>query len=136
MKKFHENDSNAVIKESIRELQIVFTSALGSTLKINGFGINYIHFELINMEETQHGTQMNLEAKGEAVVKSKEHLSRLLQKLVETTREPLWSKRIFLEMLYHEISTSEQKIETFNTTPMDLKRKVYFNVICAAIIFK
>lgn len=132
--KLRESFDNPEIREALREMQIVFNAALSRSFKVNGFGIDNIKFELINTEQTPHGIQMNLEARGEAVARNKEHLSRLLQKLVESAREPLWSKKIFLEMLYHEINTSEQKTENFDT-PLDSKSKMYYSVICAAIKF-
>jgi hypothetical protein len=113
-------------REAMRDIQIVFNTALGETLKTNGYGIDKLEFELINQEKAQHGIQLNLEAKGTANAKNKEHLSRMLQKLVEQTREPLWQKKVFLEMMYHEIHMNEVN---------DLHAAVDFNVICAAIIF-
>lgn len=127
-------DSPSEAKEAMREIQIVMNDALNSTKKINGFGINDIKFAVINQEQAKHGIQINLEAKGSAVAKNKDHISRMLQKLVVKTREDLWRKKIFLEMMYHQIETSEVENESDNTA-IGLKRTLYFTVICAACVF-
>jgi len=121
-------------RETLREIQVVVNKALDDTKKVNGFGIDDIKFELINEERAETGLQLNLEAKGSAVAKNKEHINGMLQRLIKKTREPLMKKKIFLEMMYHEINAHENMYE--NNTAMGLKRTLYFNVIAAAIVFK
>ena len=106
----HE-DSSPEAKEAMREIQIVMNKVIDQTQRVNGFGINDIKFEVINQEEGETGTQINLEAHGSAIAKNEKHVSRLLQKLVGLTREDLWKKNIFLEMMYHKIETSETTLE-------------------------
>jgi hypothetical protein len=121
-------------KEGMRELQLVINNTLWRTKKINGFGIDDIKFEIINQERANAGLQINLEGKGSAVVKNKDHLSRLLQRLVMDSRQELQSKNIFLEMMYHQIDLSDNVNENYNT-PLGLKSKKYFSVVCAMLIF-
>lgn len=120
-------------KEAMREIQIVINQSLSQIPKINGFGINDLKFDLINEERATQGLQMNLEAKGSAVAKNKEHINGMLQKLMATAREPLWQKKIFLEIMYHNIDVQENMHE--NNTAIGLKGTLYFNTIAAAIIF-
>lgn len=124
-------------KEALREIQIVMNDAIGKTQKVNGFGIDNIEFHVINQEKSESGIQVNMEAKGAAVAKNEKHISRMLQKLVESTREDLWKKKIFLEMMYHKIDVSETKLESEDDDDpnIGLKRTLYFTVICAACIF-
>jgi len=130
-------EASASTKEALREIQIVMNEAVGQTQKVNGFGINDIKFNVLNEEEGEAGVQINLEASGSAVAKNEKHISRMLQKLVESTREQLWKKRIFLEMMYHKIDVSETKIDEADDgeTNVGLKRTLYFTVICAAAVF-
>lgn len=123
--------------EAMREIQIVMNKALGQTQKVNGFGIDDIKFDVINEEESETGIQINLEAHGSAVAKNEKHISRMLQKLVQMTREDLWKKKIFLEMMYHKIDVSETKNESEDDDDpnIGLKRTLYFTVICAAAVF-
>ncbi len=130
----NKEDLPSEAKEAMREIQIVMTETLGCTKKTNGFGINDIKFELINQQKSSKGLQLNLEARGSAIVKGKEHLSRLLQRLVSDSREDLWKKNIFFEMMYHKVDMSENKLE-MDETPLGLKNTVHFSVICAALIF-
>jgi hypothetical protein len=120
-------------KEAMREIQIVINQSLSQIPKINGFGINDLKFDLITEERATQGLQMNLEAKGSAVAKNKEHINGMLQKLMATAREPLWQKKIFLEIMYHNIDVQENMHE--NNTAIGLKGTLYFNTIAAAIIF-
>lgn len=123
-------------KEAMREIQIVMSHAIDKTEKVNGFGINNIGFEIISQEKGDAGVQINLEAKGEAVAKNEQHISRMLQKLVNQTREDLWKKNIFFEMMYHKIETSETKTEAEeDEINIGLKKTLYFTVICAACVF-
>jgi hypothetical protein len=121
-------------RETLREIQIVVNEALNNTTKINGFGIDDIKFELINEESAETGLQLNLEAKGSAVAKNKEHINGMLQRLMKKTKEPLRKKKIFLEIMYHEIDVHENMYE--DNTAIGLKRTLYFNVIAAAIVSK
>jgi hypothetical protein len=128
---------SATAKEALREIQIVMNKAIGQTPKVNGFGIDDIEFHVINQEEAESGTQINMEAKGSGVAKNEKHISRMLQKLVQATREDLWKKKIFLEMMYHKIDVSETKLESDDDDDpnIGLKRTLYFTVICAACVF-
>jgi len=130
-------ESSSTAKEALREIQIVMNAGIGKTTKVNGFGINSIEFHVINQEAAESGTQVNLEAKGEAIAKNEKHISRMLQKLVTSTREDLWKKKIFLEMMYHKIDVSETKLESEDDDDpnIGLKRTLYFTVICAACVF-
>lgn len=123
--------------EALREIQIVMNTAIGQTQKVNGFGINDIKFNVINQEESESGVQVNLEASGSAVAKNDKHISRMLQKLVNSTREDLWKKKIFLEMMYHKIDVGETQIESEDDDDpnIGLKRTLYYTVICAACVF-
>ena len=120
-----ENQENlpSEAKEAMREIQIVMNETLGHTLKPHRYGINDIKFDLINYEQTNRGVQVNLEAHGSAYVRDKDHLSSLLQRLVQDSRRDLAKKNIFLEMMYHQIDMSGDSQET------------EFKVICAAILF-
>jgi hypothetical protein len=118
----HENMPSEA-KEAMREIQIVMNETLGHTRKPHKFGIDDIKFDLINYEQTSRGIQVNLEAHGSAYVRDKDHLSSLLQRLVQDSRKDLQKKDIFLEMMYHKIDMSAES------------QQVDFNVICAAIIF-
>jgi len=131
-----EDDANipANAKEAKREIQIVANDSLGT--KINGFGIEEINFELIDFEEAKQGIQLNMEAKGPAIAKSKQHISSMLQKLSRRCREPLWKKKIFLDFMYHQIDVTENVVENDDNTPIGLKKTLYFTVICAAIVFR
>lgn len=120
-------------REAMREIQIVINQSLSQTPRINGFGINDLKFDLINQERASQGLQLNLEAKGSAVAKNKEHINGMLQKLMNTAREPLWQKKIFLEIMYHNIDVQENMHE--NDTAVGLKGTLYFNTIAAAIVF-
>ena len=124
-------------KEAMREIQIIANKAIGQMPKTNGFGINNIEFHVINQEKAESGVQMNLEAMGSAVAKNEKHISRMLQKLVANTREDLWKKNIFLEMMYHKIDVSETKLESEDddNPNIGLKKTLYFNIICAACVF-
>src|SRR5581483_12399354 len=128
-----EEKESSTVKETMREIQIVMNKAIDNSQRVKGFGINDIKFEVINQEEGETGTQINLEAKGSAVAKNEQHLSRMLQKLVNSTREDLWKKNIFFEFHYHKIDISDTKMEE---TDIDLKKSIYFTVICAACVFK
>jgi len=121
-------------REAMREIQIVINETLSQTPRVNGFGINEIKFELINEEKATQGTQLNLEAKGSAIAKNKDHINGMLQKLVQWTREPLWKKKIFLEIMYHEIDVRETANENEDIA-MGLKHPLYFNVVSAALVF-
>lgn len=121
-------------REAMREIQIVINETLSQMPRINGFGINEIKFELINEEKSTQGTQLNLEAKGSAVAKSKDHINGMLQKLITWTREPLWKKKIFLEVMYHEIDVRETTNENEDIA-IGLKNTLYFNVVSAALVF-
>lgn len=127
-------DSSSEAKEALREIQIVMNEAIGRTQRINGFGLNDIKFLVINQEQAEGGMQINLEAKGSAIAKNKEHVSHMLQKLLTDTREELWKKRIYMEMMYHKLEASEVATEA-DETPIGLKKTLYYTVICAAIIF-
>lgn len=130
------NHGSPEVQEALREIQIVMNKAIHDTQRDNGFGINDIKFEVINQEEGENGVQINMEAKGSAVARNEKHISRMLQKLVNQTREDLWKKDIFIEMMYHKIETSETKMESEEDEPnMGLKRTLYFTVICAACVF-
>jgi hypothetical protein len=124
-------------KEAMREIQIITNKEIGQTPKVNGFGINDIEFHVINQEESESGIQINLEATGSAVAKNEKHISRMLQKLVANTREDLWKKKIFLEMMYHKIDVSETKLESSDddNPNIGLKKTLYFSIICAACVF-
>jgi hypothetical protein len=129
-------DASASAKEALREIQIIMNESLGQSQKVNGFGINDIKFQVLNEEEGEAGIQINMEASGSAVAKNEKHISRMLQKLVEATREHLWKKNIFLEMMYHKIDVSETKLEAEEEDiNVGLKRTLYFTVICAACVF-
>lgn len=131
------NSTSSEAKEALREIQIVMNSAIGQTQKVNGFGIDDIKFNVINQEASESGIQINLEASGSAVAKNEKHISRMLQKLVSSTREDLWKKKIFLEMMYHKIDVSETQIESEDDDDpnIGLKRTLYYTVICAACVF-
>ena len=122
-------ETTADAKEAMREIQIVINQTLDSIPFVNGYGIKEIKFDFLSEEAAEKGMQLNLEAKGVAEAKNKEHVNALLQKVVYYSRQPLWNKKIFLEFLYHELNVSETMHE-------DLNRTLYFNVICAAIIFR
>lgn len=120
-------------KEAMREIQIIVNQSLSQTPKVNGFGINEVKFELINEERATQGLQLNLEVKGSAVAKNKDHINGMLQRLMSAAREPLWQKKIFLEIMYHNIDVQDNMHE--NNTPIGLKGTLYFNTIAAAIVF-
>lgn len=130
-------ESSSSAKEALREIQIVMNEAIGKSVKVNGFGIEDIKFSVINQEESESGIQINLEATGSAIAKNEKHISRMLQKLVSMTRENLWKKKIFLEMMYHKIDVSETQLESEDDDDpnVGLKRTLYFTVICAACVF-
>lgn len=128
-------DMTSEARETVREINVVFNKAVDSNPKINGFGINDIDFEVINEEKTKSGIQVNLEVKGSAVARDDKHISRMLQKLCNATREQLWGKKIFIEMMYHEIHTSENVLEVDESTPVDRRFTLHFRLIAAAIIF-
>jgi hypothetical protein len=138
-KESNGGEASSASKEALREIQIVMNETIGQTQRVNGFGIDSIKFQVLNQEETESGIQVNLEASGSAIAKNEKHISRMLQKLVEATREQLWKKKIFLEMMYHKIDVSETKIDESNDDDdnpnVDLKRTLYFTVICAACAF-
>ena len=121
-------------REALREIQIVINETLSQMPRINGFGINEIKFELINEEKSTQGTQLNLEAKGSAIAKNKDHINGMLQKLVNQARESLWKKKIFLEFMYHEIDVRETTNENEDVA-IGLKHNLYFNVVSAALVF-
>ena len=132
------DEASSAAKEALREIQIIMNEAIGQTQKVNGFGINDIKFRVLNQEEAETGIQINLEASGSAVAKNEKHISRMLQKLVDSTREQLWKKKIFFEMMYHKIDVSETKIDESDGEDdpnIGLKRTLYFTVICAACVF-
>lgn len=130
-------EASSSAKEALREIQIVMNEAIGKTVKVNSFGIDDIKFNVINQEEAESGIQINLEATGSAIAKNEKHISRMLQKLVSMTREDLWKKKIFLEMMYHKIDVSETKLESEDDDDpnVGLKRTLYFTIICAACVF-
>lgn len=124
-------------KEALREIQVVVNKTLDNSKKVNGFGINEMKFEIINQECAEAGIQINMEAKGSATAKNEKHISRMLQHMVSDSREDLWKKDIFLEIMYHQIETSESKLDEAedDDSNIGLKRTLYFTVICAAIVF-
>lgn len=116
--------------KALRDIQFIVNQQLNQTLKRNGFGIDEIRFEPINEETAKEGIQLNMEAKGLATANNKEQVSRFLQKLMADCREPLWQKKIFLEIHYHQINVQGNTYESTDTLP-----KLYFTVVCAAIVF-
>lgn len=132
-----EKDLEPKAKEAIREIQVVVNKTLDNSKKVNGFGINEMKFEIISQECAEAGIQINMEAKGSAIAKNEKHISRMLQHMVSESREDLWKKDIFLEVMYHQIETSESKLDEAedDDSNVGLKRTLYFTVICAAIVF-
>lgn len=130
-------DADPKAKEALREIQVVINKTLDSSKRVNGYGINEIKFDVINQETAEGGIQLNLEANGSATAKNEKHISRMLQKLISDSREDLWKKNIFIEAMYHQIETSESPLNEAedDDSDMGLKRKLYFMVICAAIVF-
>lgn len=131
MRKFEEfmlSHTSAEATEVLREIQIVMDSAIDKTPRMNGYGINEIKFDFLSEERAKEGIQLNLETKGSAIAKNKDHVNGMLQRLVSMTRTPLWNKHIFFEVMYHQLHASETMYEDNNTT-------LHFNVICAAIVF-
>lgn len=131
----NENQSPESI-ETLREIQIVMNRTLGKTIKINGFGINEIKLSVLKEESTQRGMQIDLQANGSAVAKNKAHIINMLQKLVQESREALWKKNIFFEILYHRVDVAENKIYEYDNPDIGLKRTLYFTAICAALLLK
>jgi hypothetical protein len=128
---FEEKQGEAT--EALRDIRIVFNKTLQQTQRVNGYGIDEINFDVINEEKAEGGIQLNLEITGTANAKSKEHVGMLLEKLMLATRQALWQKKIFLQILGHRLNVSETQLE--NETPMGLRRKLHFEVIGAAIFF-
>ena len=118
-------------REAMREIQITVDKALDNTIKTRGNGIDSIKFELISEERAKEGIQLNMEAKGTATAPNKQYIIKKLQNLMAKAREPLWQKKIFLEVHYHQVDVQEN---TYEVT--DVTHKLYFTAICAAIIFK
>ncbi len=124
-------------KEAIREIQVVINKTIDSSKRVNGFGIDDMKFKIISQECAKTGIQINMEAQGSAVAKNEKHISRMLQNLMGDSREDLWKKNIFLEVMYHQIEVSETKLDEAedDDSNIGLKRTLYFTVICAAIAF-
>lgn len=116
-------------KEAMREIQVIVDKALDGTIKHNGNGIDDIKFELIGEEKAKEGIQLNMEAKGTATAPDKKYIVKKLHNLMSKAREPLWKKKIFLEVHYHQVDVQENAYES-------VRDKLHFTAICAAIIFK
>lgn len=123
--------------EASRDIKIVMNRTLQQIPRVNGYGIDKIDVTTINEEQDRDGSQINLEISGEATAKNRDHVIGLLQKLTEYSKKQLLPKMIFLEVYYHKLNVSEAKIsEAYDETPMGLNKKLYFNVVGAALVFK
>src|SRR5580658_4346643 len=100
-------------KEAMREIQVIVDK----------------EFELIGEEKAKEGIQLNMEAKGTATAPNKNYIIKKLHNLMSRAREPLWKKKIFLEIHYHQVDVQENAYES-------VRDKLHFTAICAAIIFK
>lgn len=122
-------------QEAMRDISRIVNDALGSTTKVNKFGIESIKFEVISTEHTSSGIKIDLEAQGTASARNGDHIKKQLEKVMATAKAPLAEKGIHMEFLYNKIDTNDAMEEANLDEPaIGLVRKIDFRIVCTAII--
>ncbi len=121
--------------EAMRDINYIINHCIHNTPKVNRFGIVSIAFEPINQEQTRSGIRINLEINGIAIAKNQDHIKKQLDEIMTSARKPLFSKGIYLQILYNKMDTSES-VEENDNSPLGLVHTYHFRVLCVAIINK